>query len=135
MLRVVLKRISPASRIRLREIDMDVESQHEREARAARNQALFRNVNEKLRELNDAFESVTSTFAIACECADTGCTGMLDISPEEYELIRSEPRHFAVLPGHVYADVETVVRELAAYVVVEKTGDAGEAAEFLDQRA
>ena len=113
---------------------MDADSQHEREARAARNQSLFRSVNEKLKELNQAFQSVTRTFAIACECADTGCTEMLDISAEEYELVRSEPRHFAVLPGHVYPEVEAVVRERPTYVVVEKIGHAAEAAEVLDQR-
>jgi hypothetical protein len=113
---------------------MDAESQHEREARAARNQALFRSVNEKLKELNEAFESVTKTFAIACECADVGCTGMLDSSSGDYELIRSQPRQFAVLPGHVYPDVEKVVREEAGYAVVEKTGYAAEAAEILDRR-
>jgi len=113
---------------------MDADSQHEREARAARNQALFRNVNEKLKELNEAFESVTRTFTIACECADTGCTDMLDIGPDEYELIRSEPRHFAVLAGHVYPDVETIIRDGATYVVVEKERHAAEAAESLDPR-
>jgi len=115
--------------------ESQAESQHEREARAARNQALFRNVNEKIKELNETFQSVTRTFTIACECADTGCTEMLEISPEEYELVRSEPRHFAVLPGHVYPDVEVVVRDGATHVVVQKTGYAAEAAVFLDRRA
>ena len=108
---------------------MEIDEQLGREIRAARNQSLFRAVNEKMRALNDAFTHTTETFVIACECADASCVEMLDIEPEKYEAVRSEPRHFAVLPGHVYPDVETVVREQDGYVVVEKQALAGELAE------
>jgi hypothetical protein len=37
-----------------------------------------------------------------------------------------------VRPGHVYPDVETVVDEAEAYVIVEKIGRAGEIAEIRD---
>ncbi len=85
----------------------------EREVRAARNQALFRAVNENMRTLNEAFASVTETFAIACECADAGCIELLKIHPQSYMELRANPRQFAVLRGHVYPDVETVVPTLA----------------------
>ena len=54
--------------------------------------------------------------------------------------IRRHPRHFAVLPGHVYPEVEFVVAETDAYVVVEKVGEAaaiveGAAAVLAPQRA
>ena len=104
--------------------------QDEREARAARNQALFRAINEKLTALNDAFESVMGTFTIACECANVGCVEMLDIAPEEYASVRAEPRHFVVLSGHVYPDVQRVVRERDGHTVVEKLGVAAEVAEM-----
>jgi hypothetical protein len=108
---------------------MNSHSQHEREARAARNQSLFRAVNERLEDLNHAFESVSDTFTIACECADTTCVEMVQIKSEEYEAVRAEPRHFVVCPDHVYPDVEVVVREVEGFVVVEKMGLAGEIAE------
>jgi hypothetical protein len=108
---------------------MERSSENEREVRAARNQSLFRSINERMESLNEAFESLTSTFAIACECADVTCVEMLEIEPQEYEAVRAEPRHFAVRPGHVYPDVEIVVREGHEYVVVEKVGVAGEVAE------
>ena len=113
---------------------MEPHDQHEREVRAARNQALFRAVNEQAKELNDAFASITGSFAIACECADTSCIETLDISPDEYEQVRANPRHFAVLPGHIYPDVEKVVRTSEEYVVVEKIAKAAEVAEFLAER-
>src|SRR3954471_6889697 len=111
---------------------MDGNSQHERELRAARNQSLFRAVNDRLRDLNDAVAALSDTFVIACECADTTCIATLEISGEEYAAVRKQPRQFAVLPGHVYPDVETVVSESDRYVVVEKVAAAGELAEKLD---
>lgn len=114
---------------------MESSSQQAREVRAARNQALFRRLNEKLKMLNDAFVSVTDTFTIACECADELCVEMIDIDPHEYVAIRGEPRHFAVLPAHVYPDVERVVSERDGYVVVEKLGTAADVAEILARDA
>jgi hypothetical protein len=105
--------------------------QEEREVRAARNQAMFRVVNERLKELNDAFVSVTETMTIACECADTSCVEMIDVRADEYTAVRAQPCHFAVLPGHVHPDVERIVQEFERYVVVEKSGRAGELTEVL----
>jgi hypothetical protein len=113
---------------------VDPREQQEREVRAARNQALFRAVNEQVKTVNEAFASITGTFAIACECADTGCIETLQISPDEYSEVRSNPRHFAVLSGHIYPDVEQVVRTSGQYVVVEKMAKAAEMAELLDER-
>jgi hypothetical protein len=113
---------------------MEPSNQHEREIRAARNQALFRSVNEQMQAVNDALSAVSGSLAIACECADTTCIETLEIAADEYEAIRAEPRRFAVLPNHVYPDVENIVDEGAGYVVVEKIAAAGEEAEQLDER-
>jgi hypothetical protein len=72
-------------------------AQHEREARPARNQALFRAVNEKLRELNEQFAVMTEEFVIACECADATCVQTLNLSADDYMSVRANPRTFAVL--------------------------------------
>ena len=113
---------------------MERATHEEREVRAARNQALFRAVNEKLVRLNEAFAQMVGTFSVACECADTSCVEMIEIAPEEYRAVRAEPRRFVVRVGHTYAEVEVVVHESPAYVVVEKFEAAGEAAELLAQR-
>jgi hypothetical protein len=105
--------------------------QQDREIRAARNQSLFRAVNENLRVLNEAFASVTESFTVACECSDTSCVEMLEIHPDEYVAVRADPRHFVILPGHVDLEAETVVREAEGYLVVEKIAAAGEEAELL----
>ena len=107
-------------------------TQHEREIRAARNQALFRAVNEQIKGMNEALAPLTESFAISCECADMDCIETLELSPEEYEAVRAQPRQFVVLPDHIYTDVEDVVRESNGFVVVEKTAVAGTMAETLD---
>jgi hypothetical protein len=113
---------------------VELATHEEREVRAARNQALFRAVNEKLATLNEAFAHVSGTFAVACECADTSCVEMIEIAPEEYRAVRAEPRRFVVRLGHTYAEVEVVVHESPEYVVVEKVAAAAEMAELLARR-
>ena len=107
---------------------MDGNAQDEREIRAARNQALFRSVNEKMLEINEVLGEASRTFTIACECADTTCVQILDLSPEQYSAVRADPRHFAVLPGHIYPEVEKLIEEFDGYVVVEKKRLAAEIA-------
>lgn len=104
-------------------------SRYEREIRAARNQALFRAVNEKVKLLNEAFSEILDTFEVACECADGECIQMLEIAPADYTVVRSNPRRFVVLPEHVDLEVERVVAEHGAYVVVEKIEAAAVVAE------
>jgi 5-bromo-4-chloroindolyl phosphate hydrolysis protein len=108
---------------------MEAGSQRDRELRAARNQALFRAVNEKLRELNDAFSDVSETYAIACECADVSCVGTLQIATREYVDVREHPSRFFVLKDHVFPEVERVVAQNDGYVVVEKNEDVSEITE------
>jgi hypothetical protein len=107
----------------------------ERQVRAARNQSMFRQLNEKLRDVEDALATVTEQLVIACECADTTCVAMLDISTNDYKAVRSNPRWFVVLLGHVYPEVESVIREDDGYVVVEKLAAAGLEAEEAASRS
>ena len=74
-------------------------------------------------------EAVTGNHTIACECADVECVATIELTSEAYEGVRSNPRHFAVLSGHVVPDVERVFGEFDNYVVVEKMNVAGAVAE------
>ena len=111
---------------------MELTSAEERQARAGRNQSLFRALNEKLSDINEPLARVTNTFVISCECADTSCVEMLDISPDHYRGVRADPRWFIVLPDHVYPEVESVIEHVDGYVVVEKFGVGGQVAEAAD---
>jgi hypothetical protein len=94
---------------------------NERERRIGQNEALFRHVNERLRAVNDAFGSVTGDFEIVCECGDMECAERITLTVEEYADLRSDPRYFAVIRGHVAEDVEEVVRRSDRYDVIQKT--------------
>ena len=102
------------------------EPARDRQQRAARNQSLWRDIN----ELALANRQDSSTFkAFVCECAAETCTEEVSLTLEEYEAVRKRSNHFFVKPGHVVADVELVVDEAGAdgfrYQVVEKLGEAG----------
>jgi hypothetical protein len=85
--------------------------------RLARNQVLFREVNERLREL--VGDSATSTEFL-CECSNPDCTKTIALDVEEYEGVRSGPNLFAVTRGHEIATIERVVGETDTYKLVEK---------------
>jgi hypothetical protein len=103
----------------------------DREVRAARNQALFRTVNDKLKGLSESFSAIVGTHVIACECADLNCIESFDIESEAYSEVRAHPRRFVVLRGHIYPDIERVTAENDGYVVVEKFAAAGEVSEAI----
>jgi hypothetical protein len=102
--------------------------------RAARNEALFRRVNERVEEVNRAFEPILDVADFFCECADVECMEKIRMSIPEYEDLRKDSTHFAVKPGHVDPTVERVVEERPGYVVVEKVGQAAARADDLDPR-
>ena len=59
----------------------------EREAwqvRVASNQSRFREVNERLEELNRDFSEIIPTGDFVCECADTDCLERVGLTIEEY---------------------------------------------------
>jgi hypothetical protein len=114
---------------------MDGERGSARRERAARNQAMFREVNERLEELAEAAQSNASPVIFACECADLECVEQLELKLAEYEQLRSGGNAFAVAPGHVDPEVEQVEREDDHYVVVAKLGEGGRIAQAADPRS
>jgi hypothetical protein len=105
----------------------------EYQQRAARNEAIFREVNEGIRRGRwPGEEDAISSFR--CECASFGCTEMLPLTLREYEHVRRYPRRFVVAPGLERLDVEVVVETRPAYLVVQKIGEAGETAAEADPR-
>jgi hypothetical protein len=103
--------------------------------RAARNQSIFRAVNERLEGLATDFRVAAETATFTCECAELGCTAMIDMTLAEYEDVRKDPNRFVVLPGHVYFEFERIVSENDRYVLVSKLGEGADVAEELDPRS
>ena len=102
------------------------------EVRAARNESIFRELNNHLEASSTA--AVGERIGFVCECADISCTEMLTVPLEEYELVRTHAQRFIVAPTdeHVNPELERVVDRLDGYWVVEKIGLAGDVAEALD---
>jgi hypothetical protein len=89
-----------------------------REERLAQNEIFFRRVNERIAELTDRWPGVLD---LVCECANARCHEVLHMQVDEYEQLRSNPRRFAVVPGHELPDIEAVVEQHDdRYLVVEK---------------
>ncbi|HZS30157.1 MAG TPA: hypothetical protein VFA37_02750 [Gaiellaceae bacterium] len=101
------------------------------EQRAARNEALFREVNENIAELEERY-GTSSEPVFVCECADDGCAERLDVDAATYKRVRENSRRFLVLPGHVDSTLEKVVEEHPSFLIVEKTGAAGDVAAQAD---
>jgi hypothetical protein len=109
------------------------DASQEGEIGAARKQAVFRAVNEKIRAMNDGFTVLTGTFTVACECADSGCLAMLEISVEAYDRVRASPYTFVVLADHVDLAVGRAVAADDSYVILELLG--ADARRVLDEAA
>jgi hypothetical protein len=99
--------------------------------RAAQNQSLFREVNARLVNLNETFETLTDRSVFVCECAAIACIEEVDVPLHDYARIRRNPRQFIVAPAddHVLPEVEEVVERHATFFVVEKVGVGAKVAE------
>jgi hypothetical protein len=106
-----------------------------RAERIGLNEALFREVNERVKGINDGFGTRLEEAEFVCECGDDACTDRVRLTLAEYEQVRDEPTHFAVRPGHEIPDVEDVVERHDRYTVVQKTGDAAALAVETDPRS
>lgn len=106
----------------------------ERKRRAGRNQALFREVNERIASLSVLEPPLDQQWEFICECADPDCMTMITMTGAEYQHVRSQPTYFFVAAGHVAGDVETVVADVGRYVIVDKQGAAADVAVGTDPR-
>jgi hypothetical protein len=95
----------------------------ERFARQARNEALFREVNERIAELGEAAEASLpdGTVEFLCECGEEGgCGERIRMSLDVYERVRAQDDRFVVKPGHETPELERAVDWTDEYVIVDK---------------
>jgi hypothetical protein len=97
--------------------------------RKARNEALIREVNERIEKVDKAAEGASfgaeDTFEFLCECGggdagDVGCEEHVEMTIQEYEEVRSQDDRFAVYPGHELGALESVAARNERFVVVDK---------------
>jgi hypothetical protein len=106
------------------------------EARVGLNEAIFREVNERIEDLAERFNLEDRPLDLVCECGDGNCTERISMTHAEYEELRTDSKQFAVYPGHVFPDVEEVVAHRRGYDVVRKRDrEAAALAEASDSRS
>lgn len=105
-----------------------------REERLAKNEDLFRALNENIVGIAGTLGGQTP-YEFICECATSGCFERLLLTLEQYERVRADGTHFLIKPGHEDIEVEQVVARYEGYSVVEKDGVAGLVADARDPRA
>jgi hypothetical protein len=119
------------------------------ENRRARNEALFREVNERIEETSTELAEADATAAVpearvrqhqerlvlVCECGMEQCVEQIEATVAEYEAVRANPRRFLVVPGHEHTDTARVIERNSGFFVVEKLGEAGEVAIEHDPRS
>jgi hypothetical protein len=106
----------------------------ELQRRLASNEAVFRKVNEGI-ERGQWPGDENQSVGFRCECARLGCNSLVELTPHEYERVRSNPRRFVMIAGHELPEVEHVVGRTDGYFVVEKHDQAGVLAQETDPRA
>jgi hypothetical protein len=98
-----------------------------REERLARNEAVFREVNERIQALQETSSTdPEEEIDFLCECGNEECTETVQMTLAEYEDVRNDATQFVVLPGHETPEVERVTDANARFRVVRK--HPGEAA-------
>jgi hypothetical protein len=95
---------------------------------------VFRRINEGIERGQWPGEE-DAPVGFRCECARLGCNELLELSVNEYEAVRSDPRSFLVLPGHEQPEVEVVIETRPGYLVVQKLDQAATTAEETDPRS
>ena len=104
----------------------------ERGDRLARNEAMFRSVNERVEEVVEPGSDEEIDFL--CECGDSHCIDKLTLKRHEYEHVRSDAAQFVVAPGHEIPDIEETVMRTDRFLAVRKHPEEADIAEATDPR-
>ncbi len=126
--------VRSASRTRARAKARELES---REDRIAKNEVLFRDVNERVKTVDERLAvpaDEDGRWAFICECADIDCADRIELTLREYDKARSHPAQFFIVPEHVVPDIERIVFRNERFAVVEKHPGGREIAEATDPR-
>jgi hypothetical protein len=100
----------------------------------ARNEALFRDVNERIEAVSQSVPPDHEAMEFLCECDRPDCREKVNVTRAEYEAVRAVATHFIVLPDHQDPRIEHIAVANERFLVVEKEGKAARRAEESDPR-
>ena len=84
----------------------------------ARNQALFREVNERIEELAEDL-GAGGQDRLICECGNPDCTKQIELTHAEYERVRAHASRFVIALDHENPETESIIEQNERYAVVE----------------
>jgi hypothetical protein len=87
--------------------------------REGRRQTHVRDVNEWIEGAEESVGLHRGTDSFRCECGDTGCSHVIELTRAEYEWVRASATRFALATNHEHPG-DRVVAEHERYTVVEK---------------
>ena len=92
------------------------------EERIQRNNGVFRDANERIREAAGGYEHELDRIPFICECPVEDCVEIVRLTEEEYAEVRADPSRYVTAVGHEEAEkpVGRVVARNDGYVIVEK---------------
>jgi hypothetical protein len=103
--------------------------------RVAKNESIFREVNERIGEVADRFAiQEAEAVGFICECSREQCVERLLLARHEYAAARRSGKRFVLVPGHEDLRHENVISTTERYILVEKHGEAGAKAALFDRR-
>jgi hypothetical protein len=106
-----------------------------REERLARNEVLFRDVNERIEQTAVSHGDDPHTYEFLCECSNIDCSLRVHMTIAAYESVRADSRCFVVAPGHELPEIEDVLYRNHDYQVVRKEGTAADLVAAQDPRS
>jgi hypothetical protein len=83
-------------------------------------QALFRQVNERVLEVNRILGPTARLVDFVCECRDPACTERLTLSVAQFDEIRRRPNRHVVHPGHYAPTCERTVQIHRGFAIIER---------------
>jgi hypothetical protein len=91
-----------------------------RDDRMRENEEAFRAANNGLRRQVEHLVEDGGRIPFLCECLDELCLARVEMTLQQYELVRASDDTFAVAPGHAAPSGEAVVSEEDGFHVVRK---------------
>jgi hypothetical protein len=97
-----------------------------RDERIARNEALLREVNERIHDVGEGLQVLPDNGELdfRCECGRRECDVLVHLLASDYERVRADNDRFVVVPGHEDDHIERVVERSEGYLVVDKRPEA-----------
>lgn len=79
---------------------------------------LFREVNERIRDINRTFGVAGDSYDLLCECRRAECMQRVTVPIEVYDDVRAHAHQFVVVAGHEEPADEQLVEARGEYNVV-----------------